>query len=57
MVMRHQSETHVEVAYGVLDWQRAAFTVTGAACFDNGRFAVADPRPLPNVTIEEVPRG
>lgn len=33
-------------AYGVLDWQRAAFTVTGAACFDNGRFAVADPRSL-----------
>ena len=33
-------------AYGVLDWRRAAFTVTGAACFDNGRFAVADPRPV-----------
>lgn len=37
-------------AYGVLDWGRAAFTVTGAACFDNGRFAVADPRPPTNAT-------
>lgn len=31
-------------AYGVLHWQHPSFTVTGSACFDNGRFAIADPR-------------
>lgn len=31
-------------AYGVVSWEEAAYTVTGAACIDNGPFAVGDPR-------------
>lgn len=31
-------------AYAVVDWSAASATVTGAACHDNGPFAVADPR-------------
>jgi site-specific DNA-cytosine methylase len=34
-------------AYGVLSWQQAAATVTGAARWDNGPFSVADPRVPP----------
>lgn len=33
--------------YGVLPWGGPAGTVVGHACHDNGRFSVADPRPLP----------
>jgi hypothetical protein len=31
-------------AYGVISWDEAAYTVTGAAGIDNGPFAVGDPR-------------
>jgi site-specific DNA-cytosine methylase len=31
--------------YGVLSWEQAAATVIGEARVDNGRYAVADPRP------------
>jgi site-specific DNA-cytosine methylase len=31
-------------AYGVLRWDEAAGTITGAASIDNGRFTIADPR-------------
>ena len=30
--------------YGVIPWQRPAGTVSAAACHDNGRWSVADPR-------------
>lgn len=40
--------------YGVLSWQEAADTITGAMQIDNGRAAVADPRDLP---IRPVPEG
>lgn len=31
-------------AYGVISWLEAASTIAGAACIDNGPFAVGDPR-------------
>lgn len=33
--------------YGVVPWQDAAGAVSAAACHDNGRWSVADPRPMP----------
>ncbi len=33
--------------YGVTPWASAAGAVSAAACHDNGRWSVADPRPMP----------
>lgn len=33
--------------YGVVPWGNAAGAVSAAACHDNGRWSVADPRPMP----------
>lgn len=33
--------------YGVVPWDGTAGAVSAAACHDNGRWSVADPRPLP----------
>ena len=33
--------------YGVVPWATSAGAVSGSACHDNGRWSVADPRPMP----------
>ncbi|MDR6521807.1 site-specific DNA-cytosine methylase [Variovorax paradoxus] len=33
--------------YGVIPWNETAGAVSAAACHDNGRWSVADPRPMP----------
>lgn len=34
-----------------MSWEEAAGTITGAACHDNGRFSVADPRKPPPTPV------
>ena len=33
--------------YGVATWEESTGTVSGSACYDNGRWSIADPRLLP----------
>ena len=33
--------------YGVVDWGESSGAVSASACHDNGRWSVADPRPMP----------
>jgi site-specific DNA-cytosine methylase len=45
-----RAHRHFETSgmYGVLSWEEAAWTITGSASVDNGRFAIADPRKPPD---------
>jgi site-specific DNA-cytosine methylase len=42
--------------YGVVPWATSAGAVSGSACHDNGRWSVADPRPMPAPTDKLVCR-
>ncbi|MEK8034198.1 DNA cytosine methyltransferase [Ideonella sp. DXS29W] len=42
--------------YGVVPWDGTAGAVSAAACHDNGRWSVADPRPMPQQDAKLVTR-